>query len=431
MSTMRVTIRAALMIILSAAFAGPAQAQEVPRAFRGLFRASDDPRNARQRLELAASAFAGWVHADVDGAPTAIDERFLEGSYEGFTSVLAYGFQGRATRFESISGGTFQHYSTLPGFRTTRLFERAQFRARLGPRTDVSVRGDVFYSPYYSLGLVVDPEEEEGEISPDVQEPFVSVRENLRLGTQVELVHRPSLRSEVAADYAFSDTRFLDEDFDLTSHTAGVRYRHNMTEHAHMRLGYRYHQWRFAGAESPTLRGHDIRAGVDYNRALPSSPRTRVGFDFGSTVARQPGTTRVDVSGEAFLWRRLSPDWVAAAVYARGFDVRAGLTEPLYYFSDTAAVSLGGQVARRAVVRFVGSYVRGRFAADVLENKTRSWNGTGGVSFGVARVMAVYAQATASTLKLSPRLGALTGLPVMVDRFAVASGVTIWFPLVR
>jgi hypothetical protein len=53
------------------------------------------------------------------------------------------------------------------------------------------------------------------------------------------------------------------------------------------------------------------------------------------------------------------------------------------------------------------------------------------VSFGVARVMAVYAEATVSTLKLSAQLGALTGLPVMVDRFAVASGVTIWFPLVR
>ena len=111
--------------------------------------------------------------------------------------------------------------------------------------------------------------------------------------------------------------------------------------------------------QAPTLRGHDVRAGISYNRLLPGSPRTRFGFGFGSVTAQQPGTVRVDMTGTAFLSRQLSPDWLTAAIYTRGFDVRAGLVEPLYYFSDTAALTLAGTIARRAALRLVGSYVRG------------------------------------------------------------------------
>jgi hypothetical protein len=295
----------------------------------------------------------------------------------------------------------------------------------------VRLRGDVLYSPYYSLGLTGDPEAEAGEFAPDPQEPFVMTRENIRVDAQVEIVHRPSPRSEVAADYMFADTKFLNEGFHLRSHQAGVRYRRNMTEHAHLRLGYRFQQWSFADVNAPTLRGHEINVGIDYNRALPGSPRTRVGVDFGTTVAKQPGTTRVDVTGLAFIARRLAPQWVTSAVYTRSVDARAGLTQPVYLFADTAALSLAGLVARRAIVRVVGSYVRGTFSAGPVEDHSRSWNGTAGVSVRVARVTALFAQATASTLRVSERLRNITGLPVMVDRVAVTGGLTIWFPLVR
>ncbi|MEO8076596.1 MAG: hypothetical protein ABI818_09730 [Acidobacteriota bacterium] len=420
-----------MMFVVCVSIGGSAQAQEVPRPFRGLFRASDDPRNARQQVELAGTLFAGWVQADIAAPPVLVDQRLLNASYVGVGSVLAYGFMGRIATVESLTGGTWQHYSTLPGFRPTRYFERAQLRVKVRPHTEVRLRGDVLYSPYYSLGLTGDPDAEAGALTPDAQEPFVLTRENIRVDAQVEIVHRPSPRSEVAADYIFADTKFLNEGFHLRSHQAGVRYRRNMTEHAHLRLGYRFQQWSFAEADAPTLRGHDINVGIDYNRALPSSPRTRVGVDFGSTVAKQPGTTRVDVTGAAFIARRLSPLWVTSAVYTRAVDARAGITQPVYFFSNTAALSLAGIVARRALVRLVGSYVRGTFSAGPLDDHSRSWNGTAGVSFRLKGVTALFAQATASTLRVSERLRNITGLPVMVDRVAVTGGLTIWLPLVR
>lgn len=425
--------RAVLILAVVVATGVPAAAQGVPRAFRGLFRISDDVATERHRVDLIASPFLGVVRADVSGAASPDDELIATSSYQGVSATLSYAFQGRLTSFESISGGTFQHYSTLPGFRATRYYERVQVVSRFKPRTTFRLGGGATYSPYYALSVAADPEGEEGALAVPAggQEPVISVRENLRLDGQIELTHRPSPRSEVAVHYAIADTRFLKEDFALATHRAGLRYSRGLTEHARLQLGYVYHQWRYAGVEAPTLRGHDVRVGVGYNRTLPFSPRTRFGFDFGSVGAQQPGSIRFDLSGTAFLARQLGRDWLTAASYSRGFDVRAGFVEPLYYFFDTAALSLGGTVARRAAVRVVGSYSRGRFTAGVREDRFRSWSGTAGISVGVARVLSLNAQATASTLRFSSGTGPRTGLPSFVDGLALVSGLTVWFPVLR
>ena len=75
--------------------------------------------------------------------------------------------------------------------------------------------------------------------------------------------------------------------------------------------------------------------------------------------------------------------------------------------------------------------MRGNFTEGVNEDALRSWNGTAAISLGVARVMSVYAQGTVSSLRVSRRLGPLTGLPGLVNGVALVTGLTVWFPVFR
>jgi hypothetical protein len=422
---------AMLVLLVSAGGSDRAYAQEVPRAFRGLFSAANPATPSTHRIDFVAAVFAGLARADVDATDSGEEVALLGSSYQGISPVLSYAYTGNRVSFESVTGTSFIHYSTIPGFRGSRYFERLYFGAKLGPQTTLSLRGGASYSPYYAFSVAADPEAEAGQLDLGDQEPFVAVRKNLRADAHVELTHRTSERSQIAAEYSVTRTTFFGDGFGQASHRGGVRFGRALSQNARLQLGYAFNYWNYPGASTDAFQGHDLRAGVSYNRALPGSPRTRFGFDFGSAMAQQPGTLRFDVTGTAFLAHQLARRILLAGSYHRGFDVRAGFVQPLFFFSDTAAVSGTIVIARRAVARVVGSYVRGTFSADTFRHRAQSWNGSGMVSYGLNRLMSTYVQATITSLRLAEQLGPLTGVPTLIDRNTVTGGLTLWLPWAR
>jgi hypothetical protein len=299
---------------------------------------------------------------------------------------------------------------------------------RIAEQTTLNFRTGLSYSPYYAFNLAVDPNAEEGQLDLGDQEPFVAERENLRGDAHVELTHRMSQRSQIVANYSFARVTFFGDGFAQANHRAGVLYGHALSPNARVQLGYAFNYWNYPGGDVDAFLGHDIRSGITYNRPLPGSPRTRFGFDFGTAVAQQPGTLRFDVTGTAYLAHQLSRRAFVVASYYRGFDVRPGFAEPLYFFSDTLAVSSTIVMGRKVVASVVGSYVSGTFSADIYGQKARSWNGSASVSYGINSLMSTYVQSTLTHQRLSEELGPLTGLPTLIDRYTVTGGFTLWLP---
>lgn len=420
--------RTTLVLLVMAVLAGNrAHAQDAPSVFRGLFRAADPALTSTHRIDFVAAVFAGLARGDY--AVSDSDEIPLpDTSFVGISPVLSYIYTGNRFTFDSTTGGSFLHYSTIPGFRGTRYFQRFSVRGKVAEQTTLGVRGGLSYSPLYAFSLAVDPNAENEQLDLGDQELFVAARENLRVDARVELTHRMSERSQLVADYSIAQTTFFGDGFDQASHRAGVNYGRALTPNARLQLGYAFNFWHFPRADADPFLGHDVRAGVAYNRPLPGSSRTRFGFDFGSALAQQPGTVRVDVTGTAFLAHQLTRRMTLVGAYYRGFDVRPGFAEPLYFFSDTAAVSSTIVLGRRAVASLVGSYVSGTFSAGSFGQKARSWNGSASVSFGINALMSTYVQGTLTNQRLSEELGPLTGLPTVIDRYTLTGGLTLWLP---
>ena len=423
------TVRRTILVLLVIAVVSGDRldAQDAPSVFRGLFRAADPALTSTHRIDFVAAVFAGLSRGDFEINDSG-EIPLLASSYVGISPVLSYIYSGNRFTFDSTTGGSFLHYSNIPGFRGTRYFQRLSVRGKIAEQTTLGVRGGVSYSPLYSFSLAVNPAAEEDALDLGDQEPFVAARENLRADAHVELTHRMSERSQLVADYSIARTTFFGDGFGQASHRAGVNYGRSLTPNARLQLGYAFNYWHYPGADAAPFIGHDVRAGVGYNRPLPGSPRTQFGFDFGSALAQQPGTVRVDVTGTAFLAHQLTRRVSLVGSYYRGFDVRPGFQEPLYFFSDTAAVSSTIVLGRRAVASLVGSYVSGTFSADTYGQKARSWNGSGSVSFGINALMSTYVQGTLTNQRLSEELGPLTGLPTLIDRYTLTGGFTLWLP---
>ena len=394
--------------------------------FRGLFRAADPALTSTHRVDFVAAVFAGLTRGDYSIAES--EDIPLESWYVGVSPVLSYIYNGNRVSFDSTTGGSFVDYSTSSGFRGTRYFQRLSVRGRIAEQTTLNVRGGLSYSPYYAFDLAVDPNAQDGQLDLGDQEQYVAVRENLRGDAHVELTHRMSQRSQIAASYSFARLTFFGDGFGQVNHRAGVLYGHALSPNARLQLGYAFNYWNYPGGNVDAFLGHDIRSGITYNRPLPGSTRTRFGFDFGTAVAQQPGTLRFDVTGTAYISHQLTRRASVVGSYYRGFDVRPGFTEAQYFFSDTLAVSSTIVMGRKVVASLVGSYVSGTFSVDTFGQKARSWNGLASVSYGINSLMSTYAQGTLTNQRVSEELGPLTGLPTFIDRYTITGGFTLWLP---
>jgi hypothetical protein len=414
-----------------AAMATDASAQEVPRAFRGLFKASDTPANSRHRVDWSASFNGSYAQAELDLAPVtdAFDLPLYEATGVGMTHVIQYAFVGDRRVFGNVAGGSFGRYGSF-NWLGTRYFNHMRFATPTGPRTNVALRALVTHTPFYSFDLTIDPEHEDTELLlPDATQPM-AVRSTTYFDVSAQWRYRASLRSEISVSGDVAYTNYSGAGIDSITPSGTFRYSRQMTEHARLQLGYGVRQWEYPGVTTPVVRTHNIISGVSYSRPLPFSRRTQFGFDIGSAAAQTPNAWRYDVNGGAFVLHPLGRAWLAVGSYRRGLDFRAGLSEPLYLFGDSAAFTISGVVARRFVIRGTSTFVTGMSLFDQLREHNRWWSTSGSFStlvFGIA----TYVQAGWTGQRFAAQVGHVTGLPTNVDRFFVSAGLSVGLPLVR
>jgi hypothetical protein len=88
-------------------------------------------------------------------------------------------------------------------------------------------------------------------------------------------------------------------------------------------------------------------------------------------------------------------------------------------------------VARRFVLRGTATYVTGTSLFDELRERSRWWSASTSASTLLFGAAAVYLQAGWSGQRFAAQVGATTGLPTAVERFAVSGGLSVGLPLVR
>lgn len=425
-----------LAVIVLAAMVSPAagvvSAQEVPRAFRGLFRPSDAPANSRHRVDLSTGISGGYAHADLDSDPLtdAFDLRLYQATLFGTSPVLQYTFTGERAVFGNVAGGSFARYGGRD-WRATRYFNHLRVATPIGPRTNVALRGLASYSPFYTFDLSVDPEREDTELLPADEAQPMAKRSSLYLDVAGHIRHRLSTRSEVSLNGGFAYTTYSTKGLDSVTPSGSLQFSRQMTEHARLQLGYGFRQWHYPGSVLPLVRTHNIITGISYSRPLPFARRTQVGFDLGSAVAQTPKAWRYDLTGGAFVLQPLGRAWAAVGNYRRGLDGRTGLSAPLYLIGDTVALTVGGLVGRRVVVRSTGTFFTGTSLFDELQERSRWWSATTSVSTLVLGVAAAYLQIGWTGQRFAAQVGQVSGLPTVVDRFSVFGGLSVGLPLVR
>lgn len=399
--------------------------------YRGLFKASDTPAGSRHRVDWSGSLGSTYGQADLDLEPLtdAFDLRLYESTAASTSQIIQYSFTGQRRVFGNVAGGSFARYGAT-GWRAARYFNNMRFAMPTGPRSNLSVRALVSYTPYYTFDLAIDPEREDTDLLlPDEPQPL-SRRSSTYFDVSTQWRRRMTERSEISFSGGVAYTDYSSVGIDSFTPSASFRYSRQMTEHSRLQLGYGIRQWEYPDAALPMVRTHDIISGVSYSRPLPFARRTQVGFDVGSAAAQTPNAWRYDLSGGAFVLQPLGRMWMAVGSYRRGLDARAGLSQPLYLFGDTAAITISGLVARRFVIRGTSTFVTGMSLFDELREHNRWWSTSASAStllFGVG----TYVQAAWTGQQFSQQVGNVTGLPTKVDRFSISAGVSFGLPLVR
>jgi hypothetical protein len=324
------------------------------------------------------------------------------------------------------------------------LFNTYSVGASLGGQvaryTQASVSGSFMYAPQFSLGLFVNPGD------PGMfQDPFATGAPDVGLFRQhsyrttfgASMTQRLGDRDSLDASYSLLTARYDTSDFDYTSQGGGARYMRRLTEHAGLRLGYRYGTGGYGRIASLKRRGvHTIDAGVDYSRALSVSRRTSFSFSTGSALfyasdtelaGRQQGL-HYAFTGNASLAHEMGRTWTTTVAVRRSVDYHEGFADP--FIAQSASASLVGLLSRRLSFMSTVAFSQGTVGVGSGRDFSTGMAGVG-LQYGITRYLAASADYMYYRYRFDPLVAVDPRFPRSLSRNGVQFGLTTSIPLVR
>jgi hypothetical protein len=429
---------AVLLALLSLAEAPTLLGQQAPQPagpFRGLFGPDPTSAGSHQSLDVTASVLGGYDdNVYPEGAPPDIDPGLQMGA--GFASVqaeMAYVRRGRHISFNLSGGGAYRYYPSRPDVNGATPWVFATLSGSLGRRTTFSLSQGAAYTPYYGFGVFPGLA---ASLTP--AQAFVGSadyalyrRPSLTYTTAAGLDRSLSQRSSMSAIYTFRYVDFQHSNQSLKDQTIGATFFRRMGQDFGFHVGYAYRRGDF-GIESfagRVIEGHDINAGIDYNRALDRARRTTFGFSSGSTITVTPLQNYYNVLGSAYLNRSLGRTWNVRFDYRRGLQFVQGFERP--FFTDSASLSTGGYVGPRLDVSGSAGYTTGGLGFGVFAQGFGTLTGTGRVRVALVRHVALFAEYFYFHYLFDQGTVLPVGVARGLDRQGVRGGVTFWVPLLR
>jgi hypothetical protein len=394
----------------------------------------------RESLDLTGSLYGGYDD-DVfarEGQTVAPGLR-QSGWYQGAQAALIYGKQTQRLQFGAEGAASVNRY---PG--REHLLNSYSAAASLGGQvaryTQLSVGGSFTYAPQFRLGLFVNPgdpgmfQDPFGTGAPDVG--LFSER-SYRTSASTSMTQRLSDRDSLDASYSFLRADYAASDFDYTSQGGGARYVRRLTEHAGLRLGYRYGTGGYRRVPSLKRRGvHTIDAGVDYSRALSVSRRTSFSFSTGSAlfyasdveVAGRDQGLHYALTGNANLAHEMGRTWTASLAVRRSVDYHEGFADP--FIAQSASASLTGLLSRRLSFMSTVAFSQGTVGVGNGRDFSTGMAGVG-LQYGITRFLAATANYMYYRYRFDPLVAVDPRFPRSLSRNGVQLGLTTSVPLLR
>jgi hypothetical protein len=439
---MKCPAKSLVLLFAAALMPSPVSAQlvgddspEVRRPYRGLFGGPTDPR-APQSLVFNGSVF-GAYDDDLTGGersrPSADPSQMISGFYAGALTTLGY---AKSTDSYNMGLNLAAQYRYYPdqSYGAPSYHESFNISTGLWERARLTLNQGFAYTPNYRINLLPgadgadDPEE--GSADPDLD---LYQQTAYRHAAGLAFSQAIKRRSDFNAAYRFRYVDFVEARAnDFRSYAFSFGFRHQLTSHASVRVGYGRHT-------SDNLRTtkaiHNIDAGVDYSRAISLSRRTMFSFSTGSAMqaseqigASSDPRTRFHFIGAARLVHEIGRTWTATAAYRRSLNLREDFEQPL--LTDAVTATVGGLVSRRLTMTIAAGWVNaagtdtGRTAYQALTASTQA-------QYALSRFFAVFARYFYYDYEIRDLTALQPGLPPSAQRNGVRVGVTTTVPLIR
>ena len=442
-----------------AAGAPPAFAQAAgPRqGSNALFGGGNFDPKARQKLDLTLSSTEAYNSDMAEEQRTNLGAGGLEPS--GYSTMLAgaadYAWRGRRVRVGATGTATLRYLRPIGDIlsyphKSVSHTAGVGFSARILRRTTVLVNQTATYSPSYLYNLFPRLEETTPGDAPAAAPDYaISGAESQSYGTTVTLTHDFSRRSSAAATTEYQSTNALGGTAggrELSVYGIRGRVSHRLARHTIAtaeyvnRLGVaRYNS---AATTPGTLRGtsaeRGVQIGMDYRPQLSATRHVALGARFGASSMMLPesaaGTVLEDrpysrLSGQVTMDYGFGRTWQTRALYRRGVEYVAGLSEPVSADSFTASVD--GLFARR--LDFLASVGYSNGESVLNRNSSIFDTYTGDVrlryalteSFAASIEYLYYFYDSRGSNPLVP------GIPPSLERKSVLAGLTLRVPALR
>jgi hypothetical protein len=434
---------AAVALAVLALLGSVSFADAQPRPSRPLFGGAAAPAEGRQALDLTLTFAGGY---DDDAFAEAVGLGRTTGLLSGFFGALAgdlrYALRGRRVRLAANLGSSLRYFADPGEVVPVGHYAGVGFSLALGSRTTLSFNQAASHTPSPLYGLFARAAIAEiGAIVPPGTDYAIADVRSYTYASTVNLTRRAGRRGTISVASGYR-RMFSDGDLtlpvavgfpSLTAFDVGGSYSHGLSRDLSLRLGYTYRQAEYAERLRP--RYHDLDIGIDYNRPLSRSRRTRLGFGVGSAIAEEPlpgslaETTVRQYRARAHvsLIHQMGRTWTARADYRRGGQFVEGLASPLY--TDGVTLGLDGFLTRRADLSASAAYSAGD-GWGLVSAPFETYTGTLRLRVGLTRALAAHAEYLFYHYDFARAPELLPFGPRRLDRHGVRVGLSVWVPIV-
>ena len=428
MTTLPLPFRLAAIILLllttTAILAAQSEQQERRRPFKPLF--VDETSMPKNSFVLAGSLHEG--RGDESGGRDEFGSGGADRSrtYTGIQAGGAYTRRGRHLTMSAEATGGARYYGDLGRIAT--LGHRASVGAELRlRRTRMQVAQTYRDLPFQQIlpQLGGDGQTTRDTLTPDTA---LTPRSTVQHASTVGWTRAFGRRSELAFNYGFNTTRSGDGSTQDV-HQGGSAFRHRVGRGLELRLGHqaRRREDLFDSNATPTI-VHDLDLGLDVDRELSFSRRTRIGIATGSSMLSGEMGRRFVATGQASLTHEIGRSWNAIGAYARKVDFVEGFADP--FIGHTATVGLGGYWGRRFSVTLRGAVSRGAAGLDSGGTYTSASTEARG-SLALRRGWSWYVEHFYYQHTVSGSVALAAGIPVDAYRRGIRTGLDVKFDALR
>ncbi len=432
-----------------AAASAAAQTTRPERPYRGLFAGGVD--DAEQLLTVRFSASGGYddtlatsgSQGEVLSGPTDPREA-RKGSYGQAAGGVAYRLNGTRAGIGASGSTTQRRFSTVGGSVLGTYAGDVSAWFQVARRTRLTASESYSFQPFLSYGLFPQPNYAGGQPNEPVDLPrgepvdpsapgfdlaSGSARQRRHSGS-ASLTQSLSPRTSVSLGAAYDNARASLDAGNVSSYSGDGRLSLQVRQGVGVHVGYGYREGQY-GSQSPHAPSiaRSLDVGLDYNRPLSFSRRTKFGFSTGSTSVQESTRTVYRLTGNARLSYEFQRTWNAALAYNRDAGFLQNLRRPV--FADALSLSIAGQASRRVQVSTSLGAALGLVG---LIDATRSngyntFFGTSALTFGVSRYAALdvgysyYHYAFERGVQLPQTTGR------QLNRQSVQAAVKLWLPI--